>query len=148
MSKKTHSSVPASSLIVAVLVSGIVNSAVTLLSLIILMPCMISDALGSMALITYLRKKSPHVKLPRANIVLLGAAGGFMGCMFFMGFLLLIFLVFGNLLGMTSSADLLINSITGSGTFPAWLAILIGFAVFFMKIIISAIVAVAAYELD
>lgn len=109
---------------------------------------MISDALGSLTAMLYLKRYVKNFKLTKFQAAIIGGLSGLIGSFLFVLFFLVIYLAFGNLMGMTSNIDLFANSITGSGSFPAWLAIMFGMAIVMMKVIISAIVMVALSTLD
>ena len=125
---------------VAVFVAGVANAALTFAGLLLCMPCMLSDVLGSMALMAYLKRTGRgKVRLPRLHAFVLGGLSGLLGSLFFLGFLLIVFLVFGNLGNMASSGELLGNSITGISGFSVWLVALGGLFIVLAKMIISAI---------
>jgi hypothetical protein len=127
---------------VAVLVAGVVNAALTFVGLLLCMPCMLSDVLGGMALMAYLKRAGRgRVRLPRLQAFVLGGLSGLLGSLFFLGFLLVIFLLVpqGNLLSMLSTSELFGNSITGIPGFSVWLVVLGGLFIVLAKMIISAI---------
>jgi hypothetical protein len=149
LAEKVYHPISFGNMAVAVVLSGIMNAAISFAGLLLCMPCMVSDALGSLTLVLYLKRAAGgRAKIPRTQALALGALSGLLGTIFLVGLLLVIFLIFGNLTSMVGDVVLFGNSISGIGTIPLWLVILTGGFIGLFKMAVNAIAVMALSSLD
>ena len=132
---------------IAIMLGSIVNAVFSFIGLLIFMPCMLSDGLGSLAAVWYV-KRGGKAKLTKVQAFILGGLSGLIGSMMMLFVIALLFLLFGDLLGMLSQMELFGRSISGTIAISGWLVVVVGVLLIFFKATVSALAAVALSGLD
>lgn len=132
---------------IAAVLGGLANTLFSFIGLLICMPCMLSDGLGGLTAVWSVRRGG-KARLTKLQAFILGALSGLIGSLLLISIILLLFLMFGDLLGMLSQAQLFERSISGTREISGWLVILVGIFLIFFKTIVSGVAAVALSGLE